>query len=182
MCVCVCVYVHIYIYTYVFFLVVLRPDSESWPPLRGFAITLIGRITLGRTHLYEWSAPARHRDLYLTTHNTHKSQTSIPHAGFEPTIPANPLLRWRGHWARPICTHKQQRFIYVHKLMYLYALALEAATPTVLKAWLRACLKSRILTIIFATYNTSATFRNAYTHMSYFNVQLCSWTSPSTAQ
>ena len=33
------------------------------------------------------SESARHRDLYLTTHNTHKSQISIPHAGFEPTIP-----------------------------------------------------------------------------------------------
>ena len=30
------------------------------------------------------------RDLYLTTHNTHNRQTSMPLAGFEPTIPANP--------------------------------------------------------------------------------------------
>jgi len=27
---------------------------------------------------------ARHRDLYLTTHNTHKRQTSTPPAGFDP--------------------------------------------------------------------------------------------------
>jgi len=45
-------------------------------PLRGFTITLIGRITLGRTPLGEWSA--RYRDLYLSTHNTHKRQTSNP--------------------------------------------------------------------------------------------------------
>ena len=35
--------------------------------------------------LDEWSA--RHRDLYLTTHNTHKRHTSMPSAVFEPTIP-----------------------------------------------------------------------------------------------
>jgi len=31
----------------------------------------------------------RRRDLYLTTHNTHKSQTSIPSWGLEPAIPAS---------------------------------------------------------------------------------------------
>jgi hypothetical protein len=43
--------------------------------------------TLGRTPLDE--GPARHRDLYLTTHNTHKRQTSMPLVGFEPTIPVS---------------------------------------------------------------------------------------------
>jgi hypothetical protein len=43
--------------------------------------------TLGRTPLDEWSA--RRRDLYLTTHNTHKRQTSMPPTGFEPTILAS---------------------------------------------------------------------------------------------
>ena len=42
------------------------------------------RITVGRTPLDEWSA--RRRDLYLTTHNTHNRQTSIPPLRFEPTI------------------------------------------------------------------------------------------------
>ena len=65
----------------------LRRDSGSWPPFRGFAVTLIGHTTLGRTPLGEWSA--RHKDVYLTTHNTHKRQTSLPPAGFEPTIPAS---------------------------------------------------------------------------------------------
>jgi hypothetical protein len=41
--------------------------------------------TLGMTPLYEGSA--RRRDLYLTTHNTHKRQTSMHLAEFEPTIP-----------------------------------------------------------------------------------------------
>ena len=44
------------------------------------------RTTFGRTPLDEWSA--RRRDLYLTTHNTHNRQTSMPPAGFEPTISA----------------------------------------------------------------------------------------------
>jgi hypothetical protein len=42
------------------------------------------RTTVGRTPLDEWSAC--HRNLYLTTHNTHKRQTSMPPVGFEPTI------------------------------------------------------------------------------------------------
>jgi len=45
------------------------------------------RTTVGRTPLDEWSA--RRRDLYLTTHNTHNRQTSLPPVGFEPTIPAS---------------------------------------------------------------------------------------------
>ena len=44
------------------------------------------RITVGWTPLDEWSA--RRRDLYLTTHNTHNRQTSMPPVGFEPTISA----------------------------------------------------------------------------------------------
>jgi hypothetical protein len=44
------------------------------------------RTTVGRTPLDEWSA--RRKDLYLTTHNTHNRQTSMPPVGFEPTISA----------------------------------------------------------------------------------------------
>ena len=47
----------------------------------------VTHTTLGRTPLDEWSA--RRRDLYLTTHDTHKRQPSMQPAGFEPTIPAN---------------------------------------------------------------------------------------------
>jgi len=42
------------------------------------------RTTFGRTPLDEWSA--RRRDLYMTTHNTHTRQTSMPPLGFEPTV------------------------------------------------------------------------------------------------
>ena len=44
------------------------------------------RITLGSTPLDAWSVC--HSDLYLTTHNTHNRQTSMPPVGFEPTISA----------------------------------------------------------------------------------------------
>ena len=44
------------------------------------------RITVGRTPLDEWSA--RRRDFYLTTHDTHNRETSMPPVGFEPTTPA----------------------------------------------------------------------------------------------
>ena len=44
------------------------------------------RATFGRNPLKERSV--RHRDLYLTTHNTHNRQTSVPRLGYEPTIAA----------------------------------------------------------------------------------------------
>jgi hypothetical protein len=56
------------------------------PRYRGFMITL-RHTTLGRTPLYEWSA--RRRDLHLTTHITHKRQTFLPPAGFQPPISAS---------------------------------------------------------------------------------------------
>jgi hypothetical protein len=54
---------------------------------RGFTITHFRHTTLGRTPLDERSA--RRRDLYITTHNTHKRQTSMPPVGFKPAIPAS---------------------------------------------------------------------------------------------
>ena len=44
------------------------------------------RTTVGRTPLDERSA--RRRDFYLTTHDTHNRQISMPPVGFEPTISA----------------------------------------------------------------------------------------------
>jgi hypothetical protein len=63
-------------------------DSPIWAWAssfrRGFMITHFRHTRVGRTPLDE--GPARRRDLYLTTHNTHKRQTSMPPVGFEPTI------------------------------------------------------------------------------------------------
>ena len=54
----------------------------SWSPKsRGFYITHNGKRPLDERS-------ARRRGLYLTTHNIHKKQTSMPPAGFEPAMPA----------------------------------------------------------------------------------------------
>jgi hypothetical protein len=64
------------------------------------------RSTVGRTPLDGWSA--RRRDLYLTTHDTHNRQISMPPVGFQPKISAGErpaaarLLRSR--WQRPATT------------------------------------------------------------------------------
>jgi hypothetical protein len=57
---------------YIFFPVARQPLGGLGRPIfRGFTITLFRFTTVGRTPLDE--GPARRRDLYLTTHNTHKS-------------------------------------------------------------------------------------------------------------
>jgi len=56
------------------------------PDYRVFTIT-IRHTTFGRTPLDGWSA--WRSDLYLTTHNTHNSQTSMPLAAFEPANPVS---------------------------------------------------------------------------------------------
>jgi hypothetical protein len=60
--------------------------GQGPPHCRGFSITLT-HTTLRRTPLDEGSA--RRRDLYLTTHNTHKTQPSMSPPWFEPAIPAS---------------------------------------------------------------------------------------------
>jgi hypothetical protein len=70
------------------------------------------RTTVGRTPLDEWSS--RRRDLYLTTHNTHNRQTSMPPGGIRihylsRQAAADLRLRPRGHWDRQ--THTLYRLI-----------------------------------------------------------------------
>ena len=62
------------------------PSGPWLPQCQGFTITR-RHTAVGRTPLDEWSS--RHRDLYLTTHNTHNRQTDMTSAGFEPEIPAS---------------------------------------------------------------------------------------------
>ena len=73
-----------------FFHSVRAPSGPRPPQYRGFKITR-RHITLGKSPLDKWSA--RRRDLYLTTHNTHKRQTCMPLARFEPAIPASQRLQ-----------------------------------------------------------------------------------------
>ena len=93
----VCGWVSMYISF--FFHGTTAPSGPRPPHYWGFTITL-RHITPGRTPLDEWSA--RRRDLYLTTHNTHKGQTPMPPAGFEYEIiaierPQTHVLVC-GHW------------------------------------------------------------------------------------
>jgi len=70
-----------------FWVCILQPSSGAIASSRTrFLDHTKQRVTFGRTPLDEWSV--RHRDLYLTTHNTHDRQTSMPLVGFEPTISA----------------------------------------------------------------------------------------------
>jgi hypothetical protein len=64
-------------------------DSSSGPrPPRRWGFEIILRnTTFVRTPLDEWSV--RRRDFYMTTHNTHNRQTSMPPAGFETPVPAS---------------------------------------------------------------------------------------------
>ena len=71
------------------------------------------RTTVGRTPLDESSS--HHRELYLTTHNTHNRQTSMPPVGFVPTVsagrrPQTYALDRRGDW-------DQQMLHYSHKIV-----------------------------------------------------------------
>jgi len=72
------------------------------------------RTTAGRTPLDEWSS--RRRDLYLTTHNTHNRQTSMPTGGIRTHDLSRrayaDLCLWpRGHWDRHItCLKRLKRF------------------------------------------------------------------------
>ena len=76
-----------FIYYYYFFFCGAATHCRSWPPHSGGFLDHTQRHTkVGRTPLDEWSACRR--DLYLTTHNTHNRQTSMPPVGFEPTISA----------------------------------------------------------------------------------------------
>jgi hypothetical protein len=94
---------------HVFYHDATAPSGPGPPRCRGFTITL-RHNTLGRTPLDEWSA--RRRDLYLTTQNTHKRQTSMPPAGFEFTIPASERPQTHA-WDRA-ATGIGPRFHYCH--------------------------------------------------------------------
>jgi hypothetical protein len=88
-------------------------DSPHWERhshYRGFIITS-RHTTLVRITLDEWAAI--HSDLYLTIHNTYSWQTFLPPGGIRTRSPSNrtaaePRLRRRGHWHRPVLLHLPQ--------------------------------------------------------------------------
>ena len=83
-------------YSYVFSTTVtifFFPHGATSPSGPGLLITEYSRshsgrhTTLGRTPMDKWSV--WFRDLHLTTHNTHDTETSMHTAGFEPAVPAS---------------------------------------------------------------------------------------------
>ena len=83
-------YIYIYIYMEHLFLMFLDHTQR--------------RTTVGRTPLDEWSA--RRTDLYLTTHDTHNRQISMPPVGFETTISAGER---QGRWPAEIVGFESHR-------------------------------------------------------------------------
>ena len=59
-------------------------DSPQWGRVSSSKFTITFGQTTHRTSLDKWSA--RRRNPYLTTHNAHKKQTSMPPAGFKLAI------------------------------------------------------------------------------------------------
>jgi hypothetical protein len=110
-------------FTLTFFLPWRSSPSGPRPPhYRGFMIPL-RHTTLGTTPLDEWSA--RRRDLYLTTHNTHNRQTSMPPGGIRTHNPskqaaADPRLRPLGHWDRLSSTYIDLNMRKSHTLQFRY--------------------------------------------------------------
>jgi len=76
------------------------------------------RSTVGRTPLDEWSA--RRRDLYLTTHDTHNRQISMPPVGFEPTMSAG---------ERPQALYSWRTLLWSATSISLFFLAVPACVP-----------------------------------------------------
>ena len=72
----------------VFFIWRNSPPPFQWARASSFTRFLdhYNDAPVCRAPLVEWSA--RRRDVYLTTHNTHNTQTSMPPVGFVPTISA----------------------------------------------------------------------------------------------
>ena len=77
------------------------------------------RTTVGRTPLDESSA--RRRDRYLTTHDTHNRQISMPPVGFEPTISAGEESYRL--WCVVVCDIETSRmgapYIYIYEISSL---------------------------------------------------------------
>ena len=112
-----------YVYIVCLFLCFWR-ENPQWAMASSFTRFLDHtqrRTTDGRTPLDEGSA--RRRDLYLTTHNNHNRQTSMPLVGFEPTISAGerPQTYALDHAATGNGIYIYiYIYIYIHTHIYIY--------------------------------------------------------------
>jgi hypothetical protein len=89
-CLFVCLFLSFFLSFFLSYSDLFLPNPCTWLPLHMIILhythTHTHTHTLGRSPLYEGSDS--HRDLYLTTHNIHKRQISMPPTGFDPVIPA----------------------------------------------------------------------------------------------
>ena len=89
----------------IFFIAQQRPMGHGLLIIEASRSHSVRHTTLGRTPLYEWSAPSR--DLYLKTHTTLTRDKVHAPGGIRTRNPstravADPCLRPRGHWDRPL--------------------------------------------------------------------------------
>ena len=99
--------------------------SGPGPPHYTACEITLRHTTVGRTPLDNWSA--RRRDLYLTTHNTHKRQTSVPPAGFEPAIPTSEQPQT--HALDGAATGISSLVWYFHKITHISIIYFKTLTP-----------------------------------------------------
>jgi len=119
-------YIHTYTHTYTYTFFLLWCCDPTWVMASSFLMFLDHtqrHTTVGRTPLDERSA--RRRDLYLTTHNTHNRQTSMPPVGFEPTISAGerPQTYALDNAANGTGIHTHiyiYIYMHIHTYMYIY--------------------------------------------------------------
>jgi len=100
--------------TFLFFLWRCGPTRAMASSFMRFLDHTQRRITVGRIPLDGWSA--RHRDLYLTTHNTHNRQTSMAPGGIRihnlsRRAAADLRLISRGHWDRHYLSYHPMRLL-----------------------------------------------------------------------
>ena len=127
------IYIYIYIYMEHPFLMFLDHTQR--------------RSTVGSTPLDEWSA--LRRDLYLTTHDTHNRQISMPPVGFEPTISAGERPQT---YALNCAATGTGFYIHTHIHTYIYTHThthTHTDTHTYTKNLLRILQCSRILSYTF---------------------------------
>jgi hypothetical protein len=87
------------------------------PHYRGFAVTL-RHTTLDRTYLDEW--PARRRHLYVTTHDTHEKQISMPPGEFRTRNPSKRAAADPRH--RPTARFKTKEPVHFPHKLFTYSL------------------------------------------------------------
>jgi hypothetical protein len=90
-CVCVCVCLCVCVYIYIYMCVCVCVAQEHKPDLGLLALRFLDHTQF--THIHSVGLLCiRDRpvaEAYLATYNTHKRQTPMPPAGFEPSIPAS---------------------------------------------------------------------------------------------